>query len=70
MVGIHFAQKWMMTLNGQNGYATSVSQKVICQERNIRLMLVLLTYLFTLLFNYLLASVMFRVHHQHQHLML
>ena len=37
-----------MTLNGQNEYAVTSSQKVICYGRNVRLVLVLLNYLFTI----------------------
>jgi len=44
-MGFRVVQK-SMTLDGQNAYAVAGNQKVICYRRNVRLMLVLLTYLF------------------------
>jgi len=42
-----------MTLNGRNAYAVIGNQKVISYRRNVRLMLLLLTYLFLEVSNYI-----------------
>jgi len=43
-MGFRFVQK-SMTLNGKNAYAVTGNQKVICDRRNVRFILVLRTYL-------------------------